>query len=195
MQKFIQELPQQKNKAAFVFNTYGFMSGKTQGALDKWISAKGFLPVIGHKLHVPENYPPMILRGKGAENAPNTEELEEFKGFISELENIITDIKDGKELKKGKIKSGLMMFGRTKARKDMGEKFVDEKLCTECGTCEKLCPYNAIILDPKPIFDMTKCYGCWSCYNHCPTKAIYTKKFRDIAHYPKPNKQLKEKLK
>jgi len=77
----------------------------------------------------------------------------------------------------------------------MGEKFVDENLCTECGTCEKTCPYNAIMLNPKPVFDMTKCYGCWGCFNHCPTKAIYTKKFRGVGHYPKPSNQLKEKLK
>jgi Fe-S-cluster-containing hydrogenase component 2 len=42
---------------------------------------------------------------------------------------------------------------------------------------------------------MSKCYGCWSCYNHCPKKAIYTRKFRGVGHYPKPNDLLKEKLK
>ena len=90
------------------------------------------------------------------------------------------------------------LFGnmsRTMARKDMGEKFVDESLCTECGICEKGCPYNAIVLAPKPQFDMEKCYGCWYCYNHCPEKAIYTKKYRGVGHYPKANDQLVSKLK
>ena len=195
IQKFIEELPQQNDKPAFVFNTFGYMSGKTQGALVKWIKTKGFLPIAGHKLHVPESYPPMIVGGKGAENAPNKEEMEGFRSFISELDNIAVQMKEGKEVREGKIPGGLLMFGRTKARKDMGEKSVDDELCTECGTCEKGCPYGAIILDPKPKFDMDKCYGCWYCYNHCPNKAIYTNKFHGIGHYPKPPKQLKDKLK
>ena len=74
-------------------------------------------------------------------------------------------------------------------------KFVDESLCTECGICEKGCPYNAIILAPKPQFDMDKCYGCWRCYNKCPELAIYTKKFRGVGHYPKANDQFVTKLK
>ena len=86
------------------------------------------------------------------------------------------------------------MHSSTRARKDMGEKFVDETLCKECGRCAKGCPYKAITLNPKPQFDMTKCYGCWYCYNHCPEKAIYTEKFRGVGHYPRPNDQLREKL-
>jgi heterodisulfide reductase subunit A-like polyferredoxin len=77
----------------------------------------------------------------------------------------------------------------------MGLKYVDAELCKECHTCEKLCPYKAIKLNPKPVFDMTRCYGCWSCYNHCPNKAIYTRKYRGAGQYPKPIEQLKNKLK
>jgi len=60
----------------------------------------------------------------------------------------------------------------------MGEKFIEETLCNECGICKKLCPNGAIELNPKPVFDMDRCYGCWACYNHCPEKAIYTKKVK-----------------
>jgi ferredoxin len=116
------------------------------------------------------------------------------------LNRIVKKILEGEEIQEKKIKIGLLSsiiptFGRTKARRDMGEKFVDEALCTECGICAKGCPYGAITLLPKPQFDMTKCYGCWYCYNHCPEKAIYTKKYRGVAHYPRPNDHLREKLK
>ena len=77
----------------------------------------------------------------------------------------------------------------------MGEKFVDKSLCSECGICEKVCPYGAVELNPTPVFDQNKCYGCWSCYNHCPEKAIYTKKLRGVGHYSEPNEQLRKKLK
>lgn len=76
----------------------------------------------------------------------------------------------------------------------MGEKYVVEEFCTECGVCEKGCPYGAIWLDPKPVFNMDRCHGCWSCYNHCPERAIYTKKYRGAGHYPRPSDLLREKL-
>ena len=199
MGQFIRGLEGQ-GKPAFVFNTYGFISGRTLKRLEKLATAQNFQVIAGHSLHTPECYPPMIVRGRGYENAPKEEEMEKFSGFISDLDQMFGDIKAGKEVRGQKIKlafpfSVLPAFSRTRARKDMGEKFVDESLCTECGTCRKLCPYSAIELDPKPVFDMGKCYGCWSCYNHCPQKAIYTKKYRGVGHYPKPNEQLKEKLK
>jgi len=76
----------------------------------------------------------------------------------------------------------------------MGEKYVDQALCTKCGQCAKGCPYGAIILSPFPSFDMAKCFGCWYCYNHCPKKAIYTKKIRNVGQYPKPNDKMEKKL-
>ena len=77
---------------------------------------------------------------------------------------------------------------------DTGLKFIDDPLCDECGICEKLCPYGALKMDPEAVFDMDKCYGCWTCYNHCPHKVIYTKKFREVRHYPKPIDSLKNKI-
>jgi ferredoxin/flavodoxin len=200
VQTFIEKLPQQDNKFAFVFNTYGFISGKTLKILDKWVTAKDFEVIAGHSLHTPESYPPMIASGKGYKQAPSKKEMNEFNNFVFELNRFFYLLNKGKEIQKKNISIGLLnsllpMIPRAIARKNMGEKYIDEALCTECGTCEKICPYKAIKLNPKPIFDMNKCYGCWACYNHCPNKAIYTKKYRGIGHYPKPNSQLKEKLK
>jgi len=199
MEQFIKQLEGQ-NKYAFVFNTYGFASGKTLKHLDRLATVQGFRVIAGYTLHTPESYPPMVVRGRGAENAPGEEKMEKFEDFISALDQMLSDIQAGKEVSGQKVGIGfrnslMPAFSRTRARKDMGEKFVDESLCTECGTCRKLCPYDAIELNPKPVFDMGKCYGCWSCYNHCPEKAIYTMKFRGVGHYPRPNEMLKGKLK
>ncbi len=64
---------------------------------------------------------------------------------------------EGWEVKRKKICTGLLntimqTYPRTKARKDMGEKFGDESPCTKCGAFEKVCPYNTIKLDPRPVF-------------------------------------------
>ena len=137
--------------------------------------------------------------GKLLDDSPNTKELKNFDDFIGRLDNMLSAIKAGRIPKTERIKIGLLgtiipALSRRRAKKDFGEQSVDIELCTECGTCQKLCPYGAIELAPKPVFDHAKCYGCWSCYNHCPEKAIYTKKFKGKGQYPKPSNELKSKL-
>jgi ferredoxin/flavodoxin len=197
---FIGRLPAQANKPAFVFNTYGFINGKTCFTLGKRTGARGFKVVAGHSLHMPESFPPMIAGGNGNERAPNERELTAFKKFVSQMEDDFAIIRAGRgaELKGARfsfISRILPPLSRKRSRNDMGLKYVDTDLCDGCGICAKICPYAAIKMDPKPVFDMDKCYGCWSCYNHCPKKAIYTRKYRGRGHYPKPFDRLKEKFK
>ncbi|MBL7077847.1 MAG: 4Fe-4S binding protein [Kiritimatiellae bacterium] len=141
----------------------------------------------------------MIVRGNANEQAPNPKEQSAFDTFILELGRRLRDAQMEPGGPSGRVRidflnSLMPSRPRTAARKDMGEKHVDEELCTECGLCEEGCPYAAIHLDPSPVFDMDKCRGCWACYNHCPEKAIYTKKLRGIGHYPHPIDLLREKL-
>lgn len=199
-QTFIEELPHQEGKLAFVFNTYGYISGKTLRVLERTVAAKGFEVIAGYSLHTPESYPPMIAGGKGAEEAPDERMMRSFDTFISELGQILERAKEGQRVEKKRVRIGLLnsilpMFPRTRAREDMGEKYVDESLCNECGACEQQCPYGAIQMGPKPVFNMSKCYGCWRCYNRCPEQAIYTEKYRGGPYYARPNDQLREKLK
>ena len=199
VQTFAENLPQQNGKPAFVFNTFGFISGKTIKVLEKWADAKGFQVIAGYSLHTPESYPPMIARGRAYVDAPNEKEMTRFNEFITELGQLCAALEGSQPVTSKKVSVGLLnrlmpTAARTQARKDMGKKYVDESLCTQCGTCEKGCPYQAIKLAPFPVFDMDKCYGCWRCYNRCPQQAIYTEKFRGGPFYPKPVEQLKAKL-
>ena len=198
-QKFFEGLPHQEGKPAFVFNTYGFASGKTLRNLERLASERGFDVVAGHSLQTPESYPPMIARGRGAEDRPDEKQMAALDAFIAELGQILGRVETRQSFERMRMRIGLLasilpQFSRTRARQDMGEKYVDESLCGECGLCERQCPYVAIRLDPKPVFDMGRCYGCWRCYNGCPNQAIYTEKFRGGPYYPRPNERLKEKL-
>ena len=198
-QSFIEGLPPQSGKPAFVFNTYGNLSGRTLKTLERKVASKGFQVIAGHSLHTPESYPPMIASGKGNEQAPSETEMATFKNFISNLGRLLSGLEGEERVRRRRIRIGLLnsvlpSLPRTAARNDMGEKYVDESLCKDCGVCERICPYEAIRLDPKPVFNMDRCYGCWACYNRCPQQAIYTRKYRDIGRYPQPLDRLKEKL-
>jgi ferredoxin len=196
---FIEGLPLQKEKPAFVVNTFGARSGKTLHLLDKALTLRGFCVLAGHSLRMPENYPPMIARGMGAKSAPSLKRLREFDTFIGNVSVLLDRVANKEEIRKEPVPIGFIdrLFPtrpRSSARKYMGQKFVDESLCTECGLCHQGCPYHAIRMDPKPLFDMNKCLGCWRCYNRCPAHAIYTKKYRGGPYYAEPNDLLKEKF-
>jgi ferredoxin/flavodoxin len=189
-------------KHAFVMNTYGFMSFKTLPLLAELASSAGFNVLAGFSLHTPENYPPMRKGGRDFDHAPDEKELRAFDGFIAELDVMIGAI--GSEGAAGSVAARrvggrwvaklLPGFSRSKAKRDFGVQQVNGELCTECGVCMKGCPYGAITMAPKPVFDHGKCRGCWYCYNHCKEKAIYTKKFSGEFQYPKPSVDLMKKL-
>jgi heterodisulfide reductase subunit A len=58
---------------------------------------------------------------------------------------------------------------------------INEELCTGCGTCIKLCPYNAIQKDERGVATVNDvlCKGCGVCAASCPEKAITMRHFSD----------------
>jgi ferredoxin/flavodoxin len=196
---FLAGLPAQSGKPAFVLNTCGLASGPTLSSLADQATARGFTIVAGHTLRMPESYPPMIAIHLSFANRPNLKDMRGMDAFVVELRDLSRRIRQGESVGARKVKVSLLngmssSAKRTTARDDMGEKFVDSQLCIECGTCAMGCPYGAITLTPKPVFDMTVCRGCWRCYNRCAQHAIYTKKFRGGPYFPKPPELTKQTL-
>jgi len=196
MKTFLESLPRQSQVPAFVFNTFGGFSGRTLATLDRWANNRGFHIIAGYSLHTPENYPPMIKRGQDFKDSPNKKELAAFEAFITELDELAKSLATGQTVPARHVGLSRFMpaFSRTHSRKSMGEKFVDVDACTECGICRDRCPYGAITLNPKPVFDQSQCYGCWACYNHCPAQAITTRKIKNIPQYAHPSDELRKKL-
>ena len=197
---FIEKISNQNGKNAFVFNTYGAISGKTIKEFAKLVSGVGFNVLTGFSLHTPESYPPMRKIGMAFDKSPKEKNLKQFDDFISDLDTIIKDVKSNDEIEKRKLKINLIsrtlpVYKRTQAKKDFGIQNVNEELCNECGVCYNGCPYEAITMKSKPIFNHEICAGCWYCYNHCKQKAIYTPKFTGDYQYTKPNEDIKSKLK
>ncbi len=50
---------------------------------------------------------------------------------------------------------------------------VDAALCNGCGTCEEMCPMEAVtVVEDVARVDAGKCIGCGVCAHHCPGEAI-----------------------
>ncbi len=50
---------------------------------------------------------------------------------------------------------------------------IDQTSCIDCGECENVCPYNAIITTGgKPSIIQSKCKECGNCAAICPEDAI-----------------------
>lgn len=199
VETYLAELPSQSGKPAFALATYGFMCGRTLADLAEQAAARDMTVLSGHQLRMPESYPPMRALGLPFDRRPNAKDLRRFNEFAAELNKTLAAIERGEEASTQPIRLGLLgglraAAPRTAAREDMGEKFVDEPLCTECGTCAKQCPYGAIKLDSKPNLDSAACFGCWRCYNACPEHAIYTKRFRGGPYYGKPSEHARKVL-
>ena len=196
---FLAGLPPQGGKLAFVLSTFGARSSRTLGSLAEQATARGFLVVGGHSLRMPESYPPMLALHMAFAGQPDGRAMRKFDAFIAEIGQVLGRAESGAAVEPWRPRTGLLSGfsrprDRTTARDDMGEKSVDADLCTECGICAQRCPYGAIRLAPKPVFDTSACYGCWRCYNQCPQQAIYTAKFRGGPYYPRPSERTRQAL-
>lgn len=61
--------------------------------------------------------------------------------------------------------------------------FVKELVCTGCGQCEQVCPYDAISLHPQSgiaVVDESLCRGCGTCTGTCRVQAINIKSYGDL---------------
>jgi len=77
----------------------------------------------------------------------------------------------------------LMIFmSQMKNFQDLKCDVVDVGLCTSCGTCEGICPTDAIKLigiDPEPVL-VGECIDCGYCYMACPGKHIPLPEMEDM---------------
>lgn len=50
---------------------------------------------------------------------------------------------------------------------------VDESLCNNCGRCDEVCKFSAIVVLPQTVMTFHNlCHGCGSCTLFCPEEAI-----------------------
>ena len=61
---------------------------------------------------------------------------------------------------------------------------VNENICVGCGTCEAICPFDALSLEAGVMrVNEVVCKGCGSCGSACPSGAISMRHFKDEQIY------------
>ena len=199
-EQFLDSLPTQTGKPAFVLNTFGVMPGQALYKMNQTLTAKGFNVLGGYSFHAPESYPPYIAKGWHSLEAPTAKELGEFSTFCAQLGEQLENLSAGMLPKNAKIKLDLFSrliqpYSESKIRREMEALSIDPVLCNQCGSCLQACLYGAIAdAAPTPAFQPEKCKGCWACFNHCPQKAIFSEKIQASNQYPQPAEALLAKL-
>ncbi|MFO7963801.1 MAG: 4Fe-4S binding protein [Desulfobacterales bacterium] len=56
---------------------------------------------------------------------------------------------------------------------------VDADVCTACGTCEEICPFEAVVVEDTAVIKTEKCFGCGVCAGACPSGAITLSSIRE----------------
>jgi ferredoxin/flavodoxin len=196
---FLNNLPDQKGGAAFIFSTFGVMPGRVLMQMEKILTAKGFAVMDGYSLHTPESYPPYIIKGWDNLEAPTPEEMRGFDTFTSRLTAHLLKIQADQVPQPVKIRHDI--FSRLipppsprKIRRDTGALVIDAALCDQCGICAQICLYEAIGQEMPPIINFQKCRDCWACFHHCPRQAIFSEKTRGEGYYSSPAPELVGKL-
>jgi heterodisulfide reductase subunit A len=92
------------------------------------------------------------------------------------------DIEDTVLQASGAAAKAAIFLNRGKVVLDLVTAAVDQDLCTGCGKCTPVCPYQAIEIDTDnelAVVTEVKCKGCGSCSATCPVGAVQLRHFQD----------------
>lgn len=169
--QFIDNLPAVEHGRAAVFVTWGGAnSGLALWQMATALNQKGYTvvgaaKVLGlHAMMWQESDPV----GVGRPNSVDDDQVTAWVHAMADAGSTPLSLDDLRYQAEAFEKSALERIDKPWA---IIPKNVDAKACTECGTCESVCPVGAITLDPQPVFSDT-CFDCFNCIRECPEEAI-----------------------
>jgi NAD-dependent dihydropyrimidine dehydrogenase PreA subunit len=124
-----------------------------------------------------------------------------FEKADKEINNIAQIIKEKRDMlkKNGFVTNLLIRLGNKLFYLFLGDVHLQDKKyhaddkCNTCGTCEKLCPVNNIVLSEGRPRWQHNCQQCMACIQLCPQKAIqYAKQTAHKPRYHHPDISLKD---
>lgn len=184
---FVKRLKVSETKPyTFSLCTCGAEEGKATRMLQKTLFQRGLLLQSAFSVVMPNNY--MI----GVELDSQEVVIKKLQDAEAKLQAITDVIRKRQSLfdiipgKWSALKSAVVnpMFNRFAMNT---KQFYATDKCTGCGTCEKVCPVNCIVVRKKPAWNKT-CTHCLACINRCPVHAIqHAKRTIHKARYLHPD--------
>lgn len=100
--------------------------------------------------------------------------------YIAGVSQFPKDITDTVAQASGTAAKVLALFSQDEIHGNPVIAHVDEEICAGCGTCEKICEYIAVEIDPirnVAVVNEALCEGCGACAGACPSGAMQHKNF------------------
>ncbi|BES64135.1 DUF362 domain-containing protein [Gottschalkiaceae bacterium SANA] len=170
-------LREEKTKP-FLTDTNTLYSGKRAHAVDheETAASHGFVPIV-------INAPIVIADGLRGENEIEISidgkhfQTVRIAGAIAQADGMVVFSHfKGHQMAGfgGAIKNLAMGCATPAGKRDQHatrQKVIESK-CVACGTCQTVCPVNAIEIGETAFIDSAVCIGCGECMTVCPTDAI-----------------------
>lgn len=170
----------------FAVTSYGIYSGAVAKHLTDIGKEAGYTFDYINRIRMVDNYLPTFDMKKEIEN-------ESRKQIEKHLTEIKSDIEASRKwiLKENFIQKAAFNYMKGRENKPFNEKrlkvhvygegienyiFVEDS-CNQCGICAGVCPVDNIEMDNEngKISLSDRCFMCFACIHHCPSKAIHIK--------------------
>lgn len=199
VENFVKKINLEKASYIFAILTCGGVPGYTMNHLEKLLNAKSKTLNVGMHIIMPGNY--IIPSYYKYAYADQEKQKVLFEKADEEIDKIVQIIKERRNLLK---KNGFPFNLITRLVNKLffvflGEIHLQDKKyhadykCNACGTCEKLCPVNNIVLSEGKPHWQHKCQQCMACIQLCPQEAIqYGAQTAHKPRYHHPDASLKD---
>ena len=196
---FVQKINLEKASHIFAVLSCGGVVGCAVNHLEELLKAKSKTLNVGCHIAMPGNY--IIPSYYKYAYADQEKQKVRFEKANEKIDKIVQIIKERRDLLK---KNGFAFNLITRVVNKLfyvflGEIHLQDKKyhaddkCNACGTCEKLCPVNNIVLSEGKPHWQHNCQQCMACIQLCPQKAIqYGNQTAQRARYHHPDISLKD---
>ncbi len=160
----------------YVVLTCGGSTGDAAGMLARMLKKKGITLSAQFAVPMVDNYVP-LSKLDSAEKIEKT--LDAAEEYIDEARRAVRSRGFGDYNRcQGAAPAVLTAAAYPLYRRGRSTKvFVVTDECVGCGTCQRLCPCEAINIEAdKPVWVKPQCVHCLGCLHRCPSRAIHWKK-------------------
>jgi len=173
---FIARLPKSRRSYAVPFVTWGGVtSGIALYEMGKMLNEKGYTVLGAAKVLAVHSMMWQFKKPLG-ENHPDAEDDDMMRGLVGEVDaKLLSDevqplSVEALNYQPREIQEAMRKLNIEVAKQLLPQKKLDDS-CTQCGSCEEVCPAQAITCNPYPHFG-PECFLCYNCVRVCKVGAL-----------------------